>query len=318
MVAFAKTPLTAWNHDNRQRASEVALFYDSIDRVLEESQSFGGNTRNVTNMAFQSYPVTQFQFPDIGSTAGRIITNAYDLLYRRTNINEDDGDTSIAAWNFFGPSRVADLTLGNGLICTWMNNARTNSAVQAPTIANPSGVPNPAWDNSANDRLGYDGAGRPITKRYITSYTAGEPVPLVGFTTSYDRAGNKFYERALHAENRSSLYEPFDSNQIPQGGYDSIDRLLQYQRGTLAATGGDGGEAQLSAFQPTGFSGRVHAAHSRQGRAPDPLLRLVLEQVARAAQEGGGRVSASGGKSRPEPTTGHRSQTTVPDLGHAH
>jgi RHS repeat-associated protein len=415
MVAFAKTPLTAWNHDNRQRASEVALFYDSIDRILEESQSFGGNTRNVTNTAFQSYPVSQFAFAN-----GRLIDFLYDLLYRRTNINEDDGDTNIAAWEFFGPSRTAEIQLGNGLAATWMNNARTNSAVQ-------SGVPNPAWNNTANDRLGYDGSGRPITKRYLqfsaapivlgagsgtwtppntanylvecygsggsggnapdgqaggggggggyafgnfgllssgsygynvdpannegqTTFTAGSTTitatsggdgqdgsadspgnggaggtgsengtageagstigeggdggeggsaagpeggagsaggvgggaildgspyggggggddssgaspgasgadgaivltvvpyasttPLVGFTTAYDRASNKFYERALHAENRSSLYEPFDSNQIPQGGYDSIDRLLQYQRGNLASTGGDGG-----------------------------------------------------------------------------
>ena len=64
---------------------------------------------------------------------------------------------------------------------------------------------------------------------------------MVGFTTAFDRAGNKFYERALHAENRSHLYEPFDSNGLPTGGYDSLDRLLQYQRGTLASTGGSGG-----------------------------------------------------------------------------
>ena len=34
--------------------------------------------------------------------------------------------------------------------------------------------------------------------------------PVVGFTTAYDRASNKLYERALHAEDRSSLYEPYD------------------------------------------------------------------------------------------------------------
>lgn len=45
----------------------------------------------------------------------------------------------------------------------------------------------------------------------------------------------------MHAENRSHLYEPFDSNGLPTGGYDSLDRLLQYQRGTLASTGGSGG-----------------------------------------------------------------------------
>ncbi len=41
----------------------------------------------------------------------------------------------------------------------------------------------------------------------------------------------------LHAPDRSSLYEPF-VGAVPKGGYDSLDRLLQYQRGTLASTGG--------------------------------------------------------------------------------
>ncbi len=60
---------------------------------------------------------------------------------------------------------------------------------------------------------------------------------VVGFTTSFDRSSNKFFERHLHAESRSQLYEPF-ANFEPQGGYDSIDRLRQYQRGVLTSAGG--------------------------------------------------------------------------------
>ena len=64
----------------------------------------------------------------------------------------------------------------------------------------------------------------------------------MGFSSGYDRAGNKFFERELHAENRSHLYEPFDPvSNLPLGGYDSLDRLRQYQRGTLSSTGGSGG-----------------------------------------------------------------------------
>jgi hypothetical protein len=146
---------------------------------------------------------------------------------------EDSDSSNIAAWDFFGSSRTARVQLGNGLTCTWMNIAGTNSAVQA-------GVPNPVWGTQSSDRLGYDGAGRMISKRYTTS-AFGNPV-LVGFTTAFDRASNKFYERALHAENRSHLYEPFDATtNLAEGGYDSLDRLRQYKRGTLASTGGDGG-----------------------------------------------------------------------------
>ena len=78
-----------------------------------------------------------------------------------------------------------------------MNNARTNSAVQSPAPVNP------AWGDISSDRLGYDGAGRAITKRYLaggisgtTPYAYNTPASVVGFTTAYDRAGNKFYERA--------------------------------------------------------------------------------------------------------------------------
>ncbi len=92
-----------------------------------------------------------------------------------------------------------------------MNNSRTNSAVQ-PAVTNP------AWGNQSSDRLGYDGAGRPITKRYLAGGINGSTgaynnsSAVVGFTTEYDLSSNKFYERHLHCAERSHLYEPFDAN----------------------------------------------------------------------------------------------------------
>ncbi len=58
------------------------------------------------------------------------------------------------------------------------------------------------------------------------------PVPcnlVAGFTGAYDPASNRLFERHLHAECRSHLY--------PAEQYDSADRLVQYQRGLLAAGG---------------------------------------------------------------------------------
>jgi len=46
-----------------------------------------------------------------------------------------------------------------------------------------------------------------------------------------------------------------------------------------------------------GFPGRVYAAHSAQGRASDPLLRLVLEQGRRHASQGG-RAGSRGRRQR--------------------
>ena len=65
------------------------------------------------NSAFQSYPVTTFTFP-----SGRQLTNAYDQLYRRSQVLEASGQTNIASWNFFGPGRVAEVQLGKWMICT--------------------------------------------------------------------------------------------------------------------------------------------------------------------------------------------------------
>ncbi|OQB84023.1 MAG: tRNA nuclease WapA precursor [Planctomycetes bacterium ADurb.Bin126] len=116
---------------------------------------------------------------------------------------------------------MAEVKLGNGLILTHMNNARTRSAVQ-------DGVASPAWGDQSSDRLGYDGAGRMIVKRFLDA-TAGaggysSTTALLGFTTAFDKASNKLYERHLHAENRSHLYP----------SQDSLGRLGQVQRGTLS------------------------------------------------------------------------------------
>ncbi len=146
-------------------------------------------------------------------------------------------------------NRVAHFTLGNGLICSWMNNARTNSAVQ-------SGVSNPTWGDQSSDRLGYDGSGRAITKRFLsggidgTTHAYSNTSAVLGFTTAYDPSGNKLYERHLHAENRSHLYQTYSGTAPEAGSYDSLDRLLQYQRGTLSSTGGPGNRGGGSISTP--------------------------------------------------------------------
>ncbi len=216
--------------------ADVTIVYDSIQRTIEEEQAYGGNTRYVTNNAFTSLPVSQFTFPN-----ARQINNSLDKLYRRQQVIEQATSAVIASWQFFGPSRVAEVALGNGIIQTTLNNARTHSAVQYNT------VPNPTWGTPASDRLGYEGGGRMIAKRYLsgginsTTFAYNNTTPVVGNTTAFDPAGNKYYERALHAESRSFLYQPVDNTgniASPQPGYDSINRLLQYQRGTLSGTGG--------------------------------------------------------------------------------
>ena len=159
---------------------------------------------------------------------GRTVAYNNDELYR---LNQITDGTAIARWSFYGAGRVAELGLGDASgdpvsVCTHLNNARTNSAVQ-PTVANPD------WGGVSTDRLGYDGAGRMITKRYVTyglngSKAYSSTTSVVGFTTAYDLASNKRYERCLHTESRSHLYTALDS----------LDRLCEYQRGALSLDSG--------------------------------------------------------------------------------
>jgi RHS repeat-associated protein len=207
-----------FSQDSASTTSIVQPYYDSLGQVLEENQNIGSVSHYVTHNAWTSYPATGFTFP-----SSRELIIGFDALNRKNTINETSGGASIAAWQFFG-NRVGTVTLGNGIICSFMNNAQSRSAVQA-------GLPTPPWGSATTDQLGYDGSGRVITKRYLLPTSGGgSPGPatlVVGFTTAYDRSSNKLFERHLHAESRSHLYP----------AYDSPDRLLQYQRGVLA-TGG--------------------------------------------------------------------------------
>jgi hypothetical protein len=125
--------------------ADVTTIYDSIGRTLEESQTYNGNTRNATNTAFTSYPVTGYTFPNDRETA-----NAYDALYRRTTLDEISPAGNICEWDFFGPARLAEWRTANGLCCTMMNNDRSHSAVQ-------SGVALPAWGSAPSQCLRWCG-----------------------------------------------------------------------------------------------------------------------------------------------------------------
>lgn len=113
----------------------------------------------------------------------------------------------IVQWNFIG-QRLVEVLLGNGLIQKFLNNDKTHSQVQSEVLK-------PARDNSSSNRLGYDGSGRAIAKRYLSggihsgTRAYNDTAPIVGFTTKYDHSGNKMFERELHAETRSILYQPF-------------------------------------------------------------------------------------------------------------
>jgi len=201
------------------------LAYDSLGRDLEEQHDVGGQPGAVTSHAFTSYQATGTTYPN-----NRKLASAFDPLYRRVRTGEEGAPPAqlILKTEFVGPSRVTENILGNGLVESRLNNARTKSALQ-------EGDPSPAWGNRSSDRLGCDGAGRPITKRFLNQGLAGgggyqDTSAVVGFTYDHDKASNKLFKRHLHVESRSERY--------PATRHDSIDRLKEYARGLLASGGG--------------------------------------------------------------------------------
>ena len=187
-------------------AIECRVYSDALRTILLDTISIALNSKSYRYI---------FPFNSWATGYGRSTLTVEDL-----DLNEYPDSSAIARWAFYGAGRVAELMFANGLICTQLNNARTHSAVQ-------SDLANPAWGDQSSDRLGYDGAGRMITKRYLSAAASdsgySSTQAKVGFTTAYDHASNKQYERELHAESRSHVYPALDS----------MDRLLQYQRGTL-------------------------------------------------------------------------------------
>jgi RHS repeat-associated protein len=223
---FARDSVSSVNADS-------SFYYDSLNRIVQEGPTVDSYTVYMTNQSFTSLMPTSFVYP-----TGGTYSNVYDPLYRRTEmILGSPSLQTLAAWEYFGPNRVAEVSYVSGVIQTMMNNARTHSAVQYGTVTNP------AWGTPSSDRLGYDGSGRMIAKRYLaggineSTYAYNNTTPVVATTTAFDPANNKFYERLLQVESRSRLYQPFSYGD-PQGGFDSINRLLIEQRGTLSSTGG--------------------------------------------------------------------------------
>jgi len=151
-----QTPVTASNI-----STTVTRRYDSTGRMVEDYQDIDGTAYPVTNTKFQSLTPIQRQWPSVGTT-GRKVDFTIDTIYRRTEAADAGAAANefIARRHYYGSGRTAELELGNGIICTHLNDAQSQSAVQGPSQTND-------WGDHTTDRLGYDGALREIAKRYL-------------------------------------------------------------------------------------------------------------------------------------------------------
>lgn len=160
----------------------IRLTYDSLGRLRRErvGQVVDDATedRDVSYANFDVLAPKSVTYPN-----GRELAFTYDRLHRATSVTNASGDEPvIASWAFVGASRVLHANLANGIECRYRNDAASHSAAQAATGAQP-------WGQPCDDRMGYDGAGRMIGKRY-TSRCAGAGIGTERYMTRQRAAQN--------------------------------------------------------------------------------------------------------------------------------
>lgn len=126
----------------------------------------------------------------------RKLALTFDDLDRTKTINDTGAATNIVNYDYIGPERVLERQLQNNVRLTYLNDAGTIDT-------------------------GYDPIKRTVGHRHLR----GDNSLVVGFTHAYDREDNKRFERKLHSAGNSELY-----------AYDSVYRIIDFQRGQLTAT----------------------------------------------------------------------------------
>lgn len=163
--------------------STVTRMYDSLGRTLQETQ----NGAVVSMELDDAGKATKQWFPN-----GRWIGRAYDARRRVADITESSG-SSIAAFDYFGTRRLAQIELVAGL----KQSLAASSGGGAPT--------------------GYDAADNPARVQHVT----GGGTVLTNIAAAFDRRRSRLSEQRAIAggTTRSDLAE-----------YDSLNYLTSFER----------------------------------------------------------------------------------------
>jgi RHS repeat-associated protein len=161
----------------------VTRAYDPLGRVTTETQ----NGRTITNAWKEEGKRTSITYP-----SGLRINTSYDALDRVASITEGTGSTPplIASYAYAGRNRVLERLNGNSTSTRYYTGAY-------------------------NDTAYYDGVRRPTRVDHVNASN----VLLTGFEHTYDRAGNRKFERRLHDSSKGDNYV-----------YDSLYRLVTFER----------------------------------------------------------------------------------------
>ena len=180
------------NPDDSNDDSVVTYKYDSLSRVIEETQQIGDLPVQVISSAYEAENLrVGLTYPN-----GRRLNYTYDSLDRIKSITDEGQSDALVEYDYIGVGRVLE------------RRSPTNSTRM--TYITDTG------------ETGYDGLRRTTQLRHLESDNS----LIVGFQYGYDRMNNRTFQRKLHDLGNSELYE-----------YDSVYRLVNFERGELNAEG---------------------------------------------------------------------------------
>ncbi len=155
--------------------STVTDAYDSLGRIIEETQTIGSQPAQVIDSAWRGDDLRKsLTYPN-----GRVEVYTYDALDRLKTVSDQGASQPIAVYEYIGPDRVLERIYPQaGTRETYLNDAGTAD-------------------------IGYDGMQRPIQMRDLRSDNS----MIVGFTYTYDRMGNKLTAgRAVRSGRQRDLH----------------------------------------------------------------------------------------------------------------
>lgn len=158
--------------------SVVTFAYDSLSRVIEETQQIGSLPVKAISSSWRAENLRAgVTYPN-----GRLVNSTYDRLDRLNTVADQGAQQPIADYDYIGAGRVTQRRYPiNGTRMTFLNDA-------------------------GNADVGYDGLRRPVQLRHLRADNS----VVVGFTHTYDRMNNKRIEEKLHAARDSERYR-YDS-----------------------------------------------------------------------------------------------------------
>ena len=199
---LSRLTLATDNNDPNDTSDDsvITFAYDSLSRPIEETQQIGNLPVQVTSSGYEADTQVSVIYPN-----ERELNYTYDGLDRLKSITDVPGPLDeqfflfpLVEYDYIGKERVLERRSPlNGTRMTYLNDA-------------------------GDTDIGYDGLRRTIQLRHLRNDNS----LIVGFEYGHDRMNNRTFKRLLHDLGNSDLYE-----------YDSVYRLINFERGELNAQG---------------------------------------------------------------------------------